>query len=125
MILIVHTNYYQVEHAFWFWKTGEFVENKSFHFSAEKYNDKKEHKTGPDGKFVKVSIRRASLYLKSIQNLSGNAWVSIFEAARKVLDLGKKKMKGRSRSASSHASSDVLEESAPEFVLLSDDDYCF
>ena len=123
MILIVHsTNYCQVEHAFRFWETGEFVENKSFHFSAEKYDDKKEHKAGPDGKFLKVSIRRASLYLKSIQSLSDDAWVSIFDAAREVVDLGKKKKKGRSRSASLHASSDVLEESAPEFVLLSDDD---
>ena len=49
---------------------------------------------------------------------------SNFDAAREVLNVGKKRKKECNRSAASaslHASSDVLGESAPECVLLSDD----
>jgi hypothetical protein len=50
--------------------------------------------------------------------------ISTLPVTREVLNVGKKKKKECNRSAASaslHASSDVLGESAPECVLLSDD----
>ncbi|KAF8873811.1 hypothetical protein CPB84DRAFT_1753167 [Gymnopilus junonius] len=71
---------------------------------------------------VEVLTRHASLYLPSIQALMMDHWVSIFEGAEEILNAGKKK-RGRSKSASLVASSDIpFEESMPEFVLLSDED---
>jgi hypothetical protein len=39
---------FQVEHAFKFWKTGEFIEDKTSHFSADNYGDTVKRKAGPD-----------------------------------------------------------------------------
>jgi len=108
-----------VEHAFKFWKTGEFVDDKSpqMFFSSDNYDDKVERKAG-----ALIHTRRVTLYLNTVKNLNKDSWAAIFEAASEILNAGKKKKKSRSKSASSAASSDIFEEPAPEFILLSDDE---
>jgi hypothetical protein len=63
-----------------------------------------------------------TLYLSTVKNLNQESWAAIFEAASDFLNASRKKKKGRSKSASSTASSDIFEEPAPEFILVSDDE---
>lgn len=109
----------KVEHAFKFWKTGEFVDDKSprMFFSSDNYDDKVELKGG-----TRILTRRVTVYLSTVKNLNQESWAAIFEAASDFLNASRKKKKGRSKSASSTASSDIFEEPAPEFILVSDDE---
>jgi hypothetical protein len=85
-------------------------------FSSDNYDDKVERKAGS-----LIHTRRVTLYLNTVKNLNEDSWAAIFEAASGYLNAGRKK-KGRSKSSSSVASSDIYEEPAPEFILLSDDE---
>ena len=68
----------QVEHAFKFWKTGEFVEDKTSHFSADNYGDTVKRKAGPDGRIKDVRVLNVGRYKPTICSLSiGRHWVPI------------------------------------------------
>lgn len=112
----------QVEHAFKFWKTGEFVEDKNLHFSADNYGDTVKRKAGPDGRIKDMRVLNAGQYKPTIRSLSvARHWVPIFNAVTRILSTRKKK-KARSKSASSRASSEMLIDDTPEYILLSDED---
>ena len=113
----------QVEHAFKFWKTGEFVEDKTSHFSADNYGDTVKRKAGPDGRIKDVRVLNAVRYKPTIRSLSiGRHWVPIFNAVTCILSNTRKKKKARSKSASSRASSEMLIDDTPEYILVSDED---
>ncbi|KDR69496.1 hypothetical protein GALMADRAFT_215158 [Galerina marginata CBS 339.88] len=93
------------------------------HFSGDNYGDKMEKKPGPDGKMRDVLVPNAGCYNTTIRNLSVEKhWGPIFEEANNVLNASRRKKKGRSRSASSQASSEIVVDDVPNFFLVSDDD---
>ncbi|KDR68743.1 hypothetical protein GALMADRAFT_1026983 [Galerina marginata CBS 339.88] len=112
-----------VEHAFTFWRTGEFVEDKSSHFSADRYGDTVKRKPGADGGRAKdVKVLVAGRYKPTIRSLTVEKhWVPIFKAVTDILSVNRKK-KARSKSASSRASSEMIIDETPEFILVSDED---
>ena len=114
---------FQVEHAFKFWKTGEFVEDKTSHFSADNYGDTIKWKAGPDGRIKDMRVLNAGKYKPTIRNLSiEKHWVPIFNAVTRILNSTRKKKKACSKSASSYASSEMLIDETPEYILVSDGD---
>jgi protoporphyrinogen oxidase len=113
---------FQVEHAFTFWKTGEFVEDKNSHFSADNYGDTVKRTVGSDKRIKSVRVLNAGRYKPTIRSLSVDRhWVPIFNAVTRILASTRKK-KARSKSASTRASSEMLIDETPEYILLSDED---
>jgi hypothetical protein len=113
----------QVEHAFKFWKTGEFVEDKTSQFSADNYGDTVKRKPGPDGRIKDVRVLNSGRYKPTVHSLSVDRhWVPIFNAVTRILNSTRKKKKARSKSASSRASSEMLIDDTPEYILVSDED---
>jgi hypothetical protein len=114
---------FQVEHAFKFWKTGEFIEDKTSHFSADNYGDTVKRKAGPDGRVKDVRVLNAGQYKPTIRSLTVDRhWVPIFKSVTRILSSTRKKKKARSKSASSRASSEMLIDDTPEYILASDED---
>ena len=108
----------QVEHAFKFWKSGEFVEDKSSHFSADNYGDTVKRKVGPDGRIKDMRVLNAGRYKPTIRSLSVvKHWVPIFNNVAHILTSTRKK-KARSKSASSRASSEIFIDETPEYILV-------
>lgn len=113
---------FQVEHAFKFWKTGEFVEDKTSHFSADNYGDTVKRKAGADGRMKDMRVLNAGRYKPTIRSLTVvRHWVPIFKSVTRILSSTRKK-KSRSKSASSRASSEMLIDETPEYILVSDED---
>jgi hypothetical protein len=113
----------QVEHAFKFWKTGDFVEDKTLQFSADNYGDTIKRKPGPDGRIKDVRVLNSGRYKPTVNSLSVDKhWAPIFNAVTRILNSTKKKKKARSKSASSRASSEMLIDDTPEYILVSDED---
>ncbi|KAF8970180.1 hypothetical protein BDZ97DRAFT_1902185 [Flammula alnicola] len=114
-----------VEHAFKFWKTGTFTEDNTTaaHFSGDNYGDNVRRKPGPDGRMRDVLVLNAGQYKATVRNLAVEShWVPIFEAVNNILDSTRWKKKGRSKSASSRASSEIAVDNVSEYILVSDDD---
>lgn len=70
-----------------------------------------------------MRVLNAGKYKPTIRSLSiDRHWVAIFNAVARILSTRKKKARDRSKSASSHASSDMLIDETPEYILVSDED---
>ena len=78
--------------------------------------------SGPSAKAVMKTDPRASRFLKTTKDLAEKHWAEIFAAATEFLN--SKRKRKRSQSASSHASSDFIEEpeTMPEYTYVSDSD---
>ena len=78
--------------------------------------------SGPSAKAVMKTDPRASRFLKTTKDLTEKHWAEIFAAATEFLN--SKRKRKRSQSASSHASSDFIEEpeTIPEYTYVSDSD---
>ena len=116
----------QVEHVFKSWKTGERESNgAASYFSSDNYGDrtlKETQGSGPSAKAVVKTDPRASRFLKTTKDLAEKHWAEIFAATTEFLN--SKRKRKRSQSASSHASSDFIEEpeTMPEYTYVSDSD---
>ena len=126
------TFFLQVEHAFKSWKTKSWETGKRdssgaasvCYFSSDNYGDctvKETQGTGPFAKAVVKTNPHASRFLKTTKDLTEKHWAEIFAAATKFLKTRHKQK--WSQSASSHASSDFIEETMPEYSYLSDSDW--
>ena len=120
----------QVEHVFKSWKTGERETNGAAsvrYFSSDNYGDRTVKETrgsGPSAKAVVKTDPRASRFLKTTKDLTEKHWAEIFAAAADFLNRDNKRKRKGSQSASSHASSDFIEEpeAMPEYTYVSDSD---
>jgi len=115
----------QVEHVFKSWETDKRDSTASVrhYFSSDNYGDrtvKETQGTGPSAKAVVKTDPRASRFLKTTKVLTEKHWAEIFAAATEFLNTRRKRK--RSQSASSHASSDFMEDTVPEYSYLSDSD---
>ena len=91
------------------------------YFSSDNYGDrtvKETQRTGPSAKAVTKTDPRASRFLKTSKDLTEKHWAEIFAAVTEFLNAKRKRK--RLQSASSHASSDFIEETMPEYSYLSD-----
>ena len=78
-------------------------------------------KVGPDRRIKDVRVLNAGQY-KLIHSLTiDRHWVPIFNTVARILTSTRKK-KARSKSNSSHASSEMLIDETPEYILVSDED---
>ena len=116
----------QVEHVFKSWETGKHDSSGAasvHYFSSDNYGDCTVKETQGTGPFVKAVVKtdpHASWFLKTTKDLTEKHWAEIFAAATEFLNTRHKQK--WSQSASSHASSDFIEETMLDYSYLSDSD---